>query len=202
MPPVTQGHDTGRPVSARRIAIAAEHLENAAELAIAVRRAGVSYALGCAVIEGESGGANIYGHDVGGALSTKGRSVTVCGKTYPPESSIPVTPENAGIFLIMIGAGAKSNGMGPAQLTYAGELPDGRSGGEFRLALEEGYLPWVPVDNMAYCLGRMLKPLIERYGDREGLARYNGGNDLEPRHWQYADRALARLNTWQARFKR
>jgi hypothetical protein len=85
----------------------------------------------------ESKGKNIYGHDIGGIFSTRDNAVELQGKVWPKGSNIPVTPSNAGIFLIKMATGAKSNGMGPSQITFASDLVDGRTGGYFRMMLEE-----------------------------------------------------------------
>jgi hypothetical protein len=157
-------------------------LVNVGPMYRAAERVGLPFYVACALFQKESGGRNIYGHDKGGALSTNGRSVTVEGKTWPPNSDIPVTPANAGIFLMIIGTGALSNGMGPAQITYARDLPDGRTGGYFRQMLERGLLPWYAEDNMFFGL-----EILKRHYDasrswvKAGTA-YNGrvsyGEDL------------------------
>lgn len=101
--------------------------------------------------KGIRGGANIYHHDRGGALSTIDGPVTVCGKTYPRGSNIEVTEANAGVYLILIASGEKGpNGIGPTGATYAATMADGRHGGIIRLMLEEELLPWNPLHNMIY----------------------------------------------------
>jgi len=168
-------------------------LSNVPQIWAAARKAGVPFPVACALFQKESGGRNIYGHDKGGALSTNGRSVTVQGKTYKPGSTIPVTPANAGIFLLIIGTGALSNGMGPSQITYARDLPDGRTGGYFRQMLEEGLLPWDAEDNMFFGL-RILKGHYNANGHSwmKAGASYNGrdeyGRDLAAKIEDWTDR--------------
>ena len=144
--------------------------------------------------QGVLGGANIYGHDKGGALSTAGRSVTVCGQTYPPNSNIKVNAANCAAFLIMIGAGAKSNGVGPCQITYAGELPDGRSGGYFRQMTDQGLVPWNVYDNMQFGFS-LLEMLYARERDwSRAFGRYNGGTTP---NMTYGNKARGFMRKWQ-----
>jgi hypothetical protein len=147
-------------------------MTNVASIIKAAAATHVPLPVALALFEKETHGRNIYGHDVNGALSTHDGPVTLQGKTYPKGSNIPVTPSSAGIFLLMIGAGAHSNGMGPAQITYAGDLPDGRTGGYFRQMLERGLRPWVVLDNMTF-----------------GLERLRAAYDSHGRSWQAAGTA-------------
>jgi hypothetical protein len=173
----------------------AEGLTNVGQMWEAAVESGVPFPVACALFEKESGGANVYGHDVGGALSTRDRAVEVCGRTYPEDSTIPVSAANAGVFLLKIGAGARSNGMGPAQITWAGDLADGRSGGFFRDMLDNrGLIPWHVLDNMVYGLG-----LLHLYKAGRGTTwedagtRYNG-------HREYGEDLAEKIREWRARF--
>lgn len=154
-----------------------EGLRNADALARACERLGLGYAAACTKVDMESNGDNIYGHDVGGALSTRNGAVTVCGKTYPRMSNIPVTHQNFAVFLMMMAAGHKSNGVGPSQITYAGELPDGRTGGYFRMAADDENLDLVlPEDNFYFGLKR-LKEHYDNVGNwAQAATLYNAGN--------------------------
>lgn len=189
------------PVGEGRIALASRTLANADAAALACRRAGVSYAVACALMEKESGGRNIYGHDVGGALSTASGPVTVAGVTYPKGADIPVGRLNFGVFLLMIGAGARSNGVGPCQITYAGDLPDGRTGGYFRQMLDdEGLDPADPVDNVVKGL-TTLGRLHDQYGSwATAGAVYNGGSHPSDRAVAYGIDLARRINAWRDRF--
>lgn len=179
---------------------AAFGLSNATAIAAAAKRVDLPLALAFALIQGESNGRNIYGHDKGGALSTRGRPVTVCGETHPAESSIEVTPANYKVFLIMIGAGATSNGVGPGQITYARELPDGRSGGYHRLAAEEGLDLAHPEDNAFFSLRLFKAHLDGRSGNvTEAGTLYNAGN-LRSGVNGYGLALAKRADDWQARW--
>lgn len=149
-----------------------------------------------------SGGLNIYGHDAGGALSTGMGPVTVCGETYPEDSDIPVTPANFGIFLIMISHGVRSNGVGPCQITYDGELPDGKSGGFFRQMLEEDLWPWHPPHNMQFGFRRFRGYLENTEGDvAKAGTIYNAGS-LRGGVNEYGLDLELRVTSWRGKFAR
>jgi hypothetical protein len=153
-------------------------------------------AVALALFEGETHGKNIYGHDVGGALSTRDNSVTVCGVTYPKGSNIPVTPANAAVFLIMVAAGHKSNGMGPGQVTYAADLPDGKSLGYFRQMLERDMLPWKPLHNMQFCLEKIMELYNQSHDWALAGGHYNGGTKPD---MVYGNAFKKRIDTWNQR---
>lgn len=100
----------------------------------------IPLALLCAVIEKESNGNHIYGHDTDGVYSTRGRTVVVDGVSYGVGANVPVTPRNFAEFERRVLAGEKSNGVGIMQITYAGPVrADGtRDGGYLRVAREKG----------------------------------------------------------------
>lgn len=100
----------------------------------------IPLALLCAVIEKESNGHHIYGHDTDGVYSTRGRTVVVDGLSYGVGANVPVTPRNFAEFERRVLAGEKSNGVGIMQITYAGPVrADGtRDGGYLRVAREKG----------------------------------------------------------------
>lgn len=148
--------------------IIAARLDNAPAILAAASRAGVDLALACALIEQESSGRNIYGHDIGGTYSTRDGAVTVSGTVYTRGADIPVTPENyAEFYRLVIGQGGKSNGVGPAQITYRGYLPD---------AAAKGVRLWEPVDNIAYGLAIIARHLVAGRSIAEAGTLYNRGN--------------------------
>lgn len=124
------------PVTPTRIAIARDFgLENVGPLARACRLERVPFWLACALMEKESGGRNVYGHDPGGVFSR--------------DEHDRVDARNFMQFLTRVMNGETSNGVGPAQITYAGAARGGhRDGGYFREMAAEGLLPWEPEDNM------------------------------------------------------
>lgn len=156
--------------------ILGKSLENADAIVKAAQRVGLPVHLVAALIEGESGGKNIYGHDGGGLFSTASGPVTIGGTTYPQGSNIPVTDSNFKEFesrLLSGGTirpGVTSNGVGPAQITYWSLFPDARRRG-FNLA--------DPVDNIAYgaeILRRYLGGDYSQDSIEEGGTLYNVGN--------------------------
>jgi hypothetical protein len=156
-------------VPERRIKIAAKHLENAYAAARACEKTGLRYAPACALLEKESGGRNVYGHDVGGALSG-----------FPGV----VTRGNFEVFhWLVFDQGQQSNGVGPCQITFKGHFP---------VMEERGLSPWIPEDNMIYGF-RVLNEYYETYGDWvEAGRRYNGalayGQDLAEKIEKWNDR--------------
>lgn len=183
----------------RRIKIAGKlGLENADVVAAAAVAENVPYAVACALVMQESGGKNIYGHDKGGVFSTRDGDQTICGVTYPKGVNVPVDPINAGLFLLRVGNGQPSNGIGLTQVTWAGQLPDGRASGYFRLMLDEGLAPWVPLDNARFGL-RLLKQNLDRVGDwPTAFGHYNGGTNP---NMTYAAEAMAHLETFRKGFR-
>ena len=82
---------------ARVQVLTAGGLANAALIVEAADKAGMPLEIVAALIQKESGGRNVYGHDTGGVFSVPGRD-------------IEVTQENYKEFLRRVLAGEKSNG--------------------------------------------------------------------------------------------
>lgn len=158
------------PLRSRKIA-RDRGLVNVRQIAKASRKANVPFYVACALFEKESGGRNVYGHDAGGALSG---------------FEEPVNLGNWRVFRWMVlDNGHVSNGVGPAQITFAGSRrSDGtRDGGFFRQMEDQGLRPWVVYDNMLFGL-RLLASYKASTGSwRAAGTRYNGaevyGEDLE-----------------------
>lgn len=125
----------------------------------------IPLALLCAVIEKESNGHHIYGHDADGVHSTRGRTVIVDGLVYGGGANVPVTSRNFAEFERRVLAGEKSNGVGIMQITYAGAVrADGtRDGGYFRAAREKGFDLSKELDNI-----RMGADIIKAHFQRAG----------------------------------
>lgn len=149
-----------KPVTPKRIKIATQHgIANAEVAAEVCREVGLPFFVACALLEQESMGRNVYGHDAGGAMSG-----------FPD----PVNFGNWRVFRwLVIDKGQTSNGVGPCQLTYKG----------FFLDMEkQGLKPWRVRDNMLYGF-RLLKGYHDKNGNwiLSGQA-YNGsrayGEDL------------------------
>ena len=80
-------------------------VENAAAIVAASNNTGLPLGVAMGMVMKETGGANVYGHDAGGACSGWGQ----------------VTQDNfRNNFLPVVLAGGTSNGVGPTQITYPG----------------------------------------------------------------------------------
>ncbi len=105
-------------------------LVNVDLIAAAAHATGLPFRVACALIEKESGGRNVYGHDKGGALSG---------------FELEVNEHNYAVFRWMVfEQGMPSNGVGPCQITWKG----------FFLDMEKkGLKPWLPLHNVTYGFG-------------------------------------------------
>lgn len=146
----------------------AKGVKNADSLIKAAELEYVPLYIATAVLMKETGGANIYGHDKGGAMWGAGE----------------VTEENFKEFLRLIGSGQTSNGVGPMQITWKGFFPD---------ADLRGLKLWIPLDNMRYGLslisgylgGSESDEAIIRAGTRyNGAAAYGASLLTIARQWQ------------------
>lgn len=137
----------------------------------------------CAVLDKETDGRNIYGHDQGGAFSD------------PTGANIEVTEANYAQFRDLVLVQHKtSNGVGPMQLTYPGFFTDME---------KQGLKPWVPYDNILYG-ARLLGSYYTAAAGEKTLAarvakvgtRYNGnasyGDDLVKVALQWAVRLITK----------
>ena len=169
------------PVKQWRIdAAAAAGIENADAAAKACRRAGLPFWVACALLEKESGGRNIFGHDKGGA---------------GPHGQ-PVTRANFEAFYREVLGGATSNGVGPCQITWAGTVKGGeRDGGYFAQMLGMDLAPWKPLDNMTFGFA-LVRKHYNRLGDswQKAGAAYNGRES-------YGVDFLAKVKQWNTRLK-
>lgn len=169
---------TLRPVTAERIAVAKRHgLVNVETIAATCREAGVPFYAACALFMMESGGRNLYGHDVGGTLAG-----------YPE----PVTKENFAVFAwLVFTKGQPSNGVGPSQITYKGYFTDMQT---------TGLNPWSVHDNMLYGL-RILAANYKATGSWEKAgARYNGGGSPSPAALDYGRKFLRKAQVLHDEF--
>jgi peptidoglycan hydrolase-like protein with peptidoglycan-binding domain len=125
------------------------------------------------MLEKESGGGNLWGHDAvqtGGAYTKGGL----------------VTRESYEAYRALVRAGKIGRqGVGPAQLTY-GPLQD-------RADERGGCWNWV----INLTVGaEHLRDLIRQYGERDGFRRYNGSGAAAE---AYAKDAMLKLAVWRAR---
>ena len=170
---------TGGPLDTAAGVLAAGGLVNAEAIVLAAYQVGVPLEIAAALIEKESGGRNIYGHDVGGIFS------------LPPGQNLEVTPANYEQFLRRVLAGEKSNGVGPAQITYPGyfrQYPD--------------YPFWEPLANIKFGLTLLADHLDGNYSASSissAGARYNGGTNPGEKALAYGADLLTKTNAWRAK---
>lgn len=128
----------------------------------------------CALLEKESMGRNVYGHDSDGALSG-----------FPK----PVNKGNFEVFYwLVFTKGQTSNGVGPMQLTFKGFFTD---------MIKRGMMPYAAYDNITY--GAKLWLSYYRAARDSGLdrdaaikkagTRYNGSTT-------YGERLLVIMDKW------
>lgn len=139
------------PVTDRRIKIASNFIENAVEAAFACRLANLPFFVACALLEMESDGKNVYGHDKGGALSG-----------YP----FRVDRSNYRVFEWLVSNGMPSNGVGPCQITY---VP------YFGIMRARNLAPWLPQDNMRFGFELLAGNYARTKSWEKAGAQYNGG---------------------------
>jgi hypothetical protein len=138
--------------AAEKQAIAREHgLVNVGAIWRASAKANVPFYVACALMEKESGGRNVYGHDQGGALS---------GFLDDVDKS------NYRVFeWLVFKKGYTSNGVGPAQITYRGFFTD---------MVNKGLRPWVPYDNILYGLMVLKSHYDLNHSWQDAGTKYNG----------------------------
>lgn len=169
------------PVPAARVKLASKHLKNADLAAAACRQVGLPFWAACALLEKESGGRNIYGHDKNGVFS----------RDEFPE----VTAQNFMTFLVRVMNGETSNGVGPCQITFAGSLKSGyRDGGYFRQMAEANLLPWDPQDNMKFGFQILRNRYRAKGSWKAAGAAYNG-------RLTYGIDLVEKMNEWRKRLK-
>jgi hypothetical protein len=148
-----------------------------ADVADICARTGLPLALGCAILEQESGGGrNVWGHDGGENVKT--------GGSYTPGAE--VTREAYERYRKLCDAQVIiRQGVGPCQLTARSwqDAADARGG------------CWDPFANMLAGFTGLVA-LVNRYGLPDGVRRYNGSGIAAER---YRDNVLARYRAWTDR---
>ncbi len=158
-------------VSSSQIVKASTRLINVQALAVACDRHRLPFYLGCTILEMETAGRNIFGHDRGGALAD------------PDGKNIEVTEARFKKFLDLIRSGHTSNGVGPMQITFPGFFPQ----------MEQQQLKaWVPADNIMFGVSILAKTWTATQSVRKTAKAYNGGDS-------YAATAVERAKTWRQR---
>lgn len=148
-----------------QVEIAAGRLANA-DIALAVAaEVGLPPAVALALLDMESEGVNFYGADKGGYFAQRPKKL--------------VTSENfAEFWQAVVVDGAKSNGVGPTQITYNGRIVHGKRVGSFFVdAKTQGLDLADPADNMRYGF-RKIKAYLTKYPkDLIKVGRLYNGKD-------------------------
>lgn len=154
-------------------------LVNADLIVQAASTTGLPLAILAAMIEKESGGKNIYGHDAGGVFSVAGQNVEVTQANFTE------------FRRRVVDGGEKSNGVGPSQVTYRGywtAYPD--------------YPFWEPLANLKFGATLLLDLLDGDTSDASissAGAHYNGGTSPNEKAVAYGADLLTKTNAWRAR---
>lgn len=155
--------------------ISAQGVENADAIVRAAKELGLEVAIAAAIIQKESNGRNVYGHDRGGVFSN-----AALGK---PADNL-VTEQNFQDFRRRINqSGSISNGVGPAQITWKGYFPDAEA---------KGYKLWRAEDNIKYGLSLFASHLRGSGSIVDAGAAYNGAR-------QYGIDLANMVSGWRSR---
>lgn len=158
-------------------ALSKHGLANADALVRAASKTGLPLHIAAAFAQQESNGLNVYGHDVGGVFSVKGKN-------------IEVTAENYAIFYDqVVNRKRRSNGVGPMQITYPGYFP---------LAKKQGFKLWDPYDNFVFGFNIIQTSLKNNYSDdslNRAAQQYNSGSPSGAP--SYGSSVVARSKTWK-----
>lgn len=158
-----------------RIAIIDKYLNGQGITIItASEKTGLDLADACALVEQESAGHNVFGHDPGGMFQ-----------------GLPVTPERVHALISQPGyrsGSASMNGVGLTQLTWY----------TFVLDAEERGGAHVP---LIQCLVgfELMAGYLRNYGRERAFASYNAGEGNWTAGKPYAAQVMARAQTWRGR---
>ena len=134
------------------------------------RRAGIPISLGCALVEQESGFRNVFGHDPVKTGQIRGGKVTRLQYTR---------------YKALRALGRGMQGVGLTQLTWFGFQDEAdRLGG-----------CWKPTYQLRVGF-RLLHDLIDKHGQADGIARYNGSGEAAER---YSREVRAKQSRWHDR---
>jgi hypothetical protein len=138
-------------INTARDIMVANGLHNVIDIFDAAHEAGLGLPAACALMEKESGGRNVYGHDTGGALSG-----------FPGR----VTRSNFKVFLWLVDKGGfSSNGVGPAQITLRSF---------FDQMAQRGLKAWDVHDNMLFGFDLLEGYFRVSHSWVDAGTRYNG----------------------------
>lgn len=152
----------------------AHGLHNCWRATRAAKTVGIPLPVACALLNMESMGMNIYGHDFGGAMSA------------PAGREIRVTRKNWLTFRhLVLDLGHTSNGVGPCQITWSGWFPD---------MAKKGLRPWRALDNMVEGFGILKSHFAASHSWQNAAQTYNGTG---PAAVKYGEDFMVKLAMWE-----
>lgn len=160
-----------------QVALVGKYLQNADAIVRAAKATGLPLYVACALVEQESGGANVYGGDRGGYFAQTPRKL--------------VTKANyAQFYDAVVNKRKTSNGVGPTQITYWTFHRDAKS---------QGLNLWEPYDNCRFGF-RLFKGQLAAQGGslQKAGTIYNAGN-LRNGVNQYGRDIAGRAAKWKQR---
>lgn len=169
---------TPNPTPERRALVTHAGIRNVDAIAEGSLRSGLQFYATIALVEGESRGKNIYGHDQGGFDSGyKELEVTLLNWHK--------------FYAAVVVNNYRSNGVGPAQITYRGY---------FDQMLAQNLKPWDPADNITFG-ATLMKGNRDRVHSNwaEAGTLYNAGN-LKSGVNKYGRDYAARVAKWKRAF--
>jgi hypothetical protein len=141
---------------------------------------GFTLAACLAVVENESSGENVWGHD------PWNEGAYPKGEAHPPGPALdPVTQESYTRYKLLRDQGLQPQGCGPCQLTST----------DLQVAAERAGGCWIPVHNCYIGFGYLRRLFVAHQAAAGGFAAYNGSG---PAAAVYAGRAMAWTARWQA----
>jgi hypothetical protein len=134
------------------------------------RNAGIPISLGCALVEQESGFRNVFGNDPVRTGQIRGGDVTKARYAR---------------YKVLRRSGRGMQGVGLTQLTWF----------EFQDQADKLGGCWKPTYQLRVGF-RVLRELIEKHGQADGIAKYNGSGQAAER---YSREVRAKQNRWHDR---
>ena len=134
-----------------------------------------------AVIENESGGENVWGHD------PWNQAAYPKGPAHPAGPPVdPVTQDNYTAYKLLRNEGRQPQGCGPCQLTSEG----------LQVAAERAGGCWLPIFNCQVGFEYLKELFVEHGSAAAGFSSYNGSG---PAAEEYGARAIVLQDQWQTR---
>ena len=156
----------------KELAVVSQKFPNAETVVLVATAVGLPIHFACALLEKESGGRNVFGHDGTSSIPDAWKGSVVTKAKYQE--------------YLKNRAAHGAQGVGPCQLTYPGYQDQADAAGGC----------WRPAANMRIGFG-ILKDHIQRYGIEAGAAAYNGAG---PAAEAYGRDFVVKADAWKAKF--